>query len=358
MPSERSPSQGGFPASRFLGLFLALPWACPSTRRGAPGCSNTSTVRKRSLGRSGIAVGELGLGTWGLSGESYGPVSDAGLVQVLEAATDEGCTFFETAACYREGRVETCLGQLARGHGRDRLVLSTRIGVDRSVQPPRKRFETAWINEACEASLRRFDTDHVDVLVLHNPRLATVQQGAAIDALVRLRQAGKTRLVGVSIGAVEVGRAALACGVDVLVLPYNLLHPGILHELSGEIAARETAVVVRSPLAYGLLADTWDGDRPFSEDDHRHQRWTSEELARRIRQRDAARLLVHAHVRSLREAALRYVLANGLVSVVVPGARTSEQARQNARSADVLPYLLEDDLARLGQALARGDVAG
>jgi aryl-alcohol dehydrogenase-like predicted oxidoreductase len=81
------------------------------------------------------------------------------------------------------------------------------------------------------------------------------------------------------------------------------------------------------------------------------------QLGRRMRQREAARALVHGTIKTLREAALRYVLANGLVSVVVPGARTPEHARLNAHAADTQPYLPDDDLASIGDILARSGVA-
>ncbi len=87
----------------------------------------------------------------------------------LEAALDEGCTFIETADCYAEGRVESLIGEVLQARGRDKAVVSTRVGVDRSGEVARKRFDPAYITRACEASLKRLQTDYVDALVLHNP---------------------------------------------------------------------------------------------------------------------------------------------------------------------------------------------
>ena len=115
-------------------------------------------------------------------------------------------------------------------------------------------------------------------------------------------------------------------------------------------------IVARSPLAYGLLADGWSGARRFSDDDHRLYRWTPKDLAHRMKQRDTLRQsMVLPPIASLREAALRYVLANGLVSVVTPGARTPDQATENVRAVEREPMLPESLLGYIGRIL---DTAG
>lgn len=315
-------------------------------------------MRTRKLGRSDLEVGEIGLGTWGLSGESYGPVEPEVCRRTIEAALDAGVTFIDTAGCYGPGgAVEKTIGEVLRARGRSAAVVATRIGVDREAPTgPCKRFDREGLVALAEASLRRLGTDYVDVFLLHNPLPETVRRSEAFETLRTLRDQGKTRLIGVSAGSVTVARLSLHQGIDVIELPYNLLYPRLLHSLTGEIAAAGVGVVVRSPLAYGLLAGTWAADRKFSEGDHRAERWSQAELARRVRQREAARFLVHGEVRSLREAAIRFVLANHLVSVVVVGARTPEQAVENARAAETLPYLPTEDLASIGQRLYQAGV--
>lgn len=307
-------------------------------------------MRTRALGKSGIQVGEIGLGTWSLSGEGYGPVAPGIARATLEAAMAEGVTFVETAACYGPaGEMEQMLGALLRDRGRDRLFVSTRIGVERNAPGgARKSFRAVDLPRLAEASLARLGVEYVDAFVLHNPLPTTLRgRERPLDVMRQLRDLGRTRLVGVSIGSVEAGRAALDGGADFLVLPYNLLYPKLLHELAGDIASAGAGVVVRSPLAYGVLAGTWTAERKFEDGDHRNDRWGPSDLARRVRQRDAMRFLVHGHVKSLREAAIRYVLSNALVSVVVVGARTPEQAIENAHAADELPYLPDEDLNQI-----------
>lgn len=308
-------------------------------------------MKTRALGRSGIEVGEVGLGTWGLSGEGYGPCDAMTARATLAAAAEAGCTFFETADCYALGETQVLLSELKQDRGDAQVFVSTRIGIDRDTGGmPRRDFSAKYLVRACERSIERLRVERLDAAVLHNPSVATLRRGEAWMALRGLQQQGKIGLAGVSVSSVEAGRAAVELGADLLVLPYNLLFPTLLHQLSGEVVTG-TAVVVRSPFAYGLLADGWDATRRFDDDDHRTYRWTTQDLVRRVKQREVLRDLVHDDVRTLREAALRYVLSNHLVSCVIPGARTAEQARQNATTVAGPPYLPDEDLARIGVIL-------
>jgi aryl-alcohol dehydrogenase-like predicted oxidoreductase len=309
-------------------------------------------MRTRTLGRSGVTVGEIGLGTWQLSGEAYGPIERDTARRTIEAALDAECSFIDTAACYGpKGDVESLIGEVLAARGRDKAFVATRIGIDRNGNPkgPVRRYDPASLVTLADASLARLRTDHVDAFLLHNPRESQIAGRPEIfQKLIELRERGKARLVGVSAGSVGVARAALAFDVDLISLPYNILFPKLLHSLAHEISTSRVGVIAHSPLAYGLLADTWAADRVFDEDDHRSHRWGKADLARRIRQREGVRTLVRGNVLTVREAAIRYVLANKLVSVCVVGARHPEMARMNAHAADVLPYLPDEDLAQIG----------
>ncbi|MDB4928186.1 MAG: hypothetical protein JWM10_670 [Myxococcaceae bacterium] len=311
-------------------------------------------MRTRILGRSGIQVGEVGLGTWGISGEGYGSSYELTARATLRAAVDAGGSFIETADSYREGELLAWIGDLKRDVGADKVFASVRVGVDRDPKHPvpRKDFSPAYLTAACERALARMGVEALDALVLHNPSASTLASGEAWATLCDLKAAGKARLIGVSVGSADAGHAALERAPDLIVLPYNLYYPTLLHELSGLISRHNVSVVARSPLAYGLLADGWSAARRFSDDDHRLYRWTPSDLARRMKQRDALReALVHPPVASLREAALRYVLANGLVTVVVPGARAPDQATENARAVEREPMLSQAALADIARVI-------
>lgn len=190
-------------------------------------------MQTRPLGRTGITVGEIGLGTWSLAGEAYGPVTDDEVRMSVLASLSAGVTFFDTADCYRNGRVETLLGEMIARHGRKGITVCTRIGVERSGPHPRKRFDGPYLRRACEASLKRLGGDCIDVLVLHNPQVGTLTGPDAWPAMLALQREGKARVIGVSVSSEEQGRAALDVGAELLVLPYNLMFSRVLHALSG-----------------------------------------------------------------------------------------------------------------------------
>ncbi len=312
------------------------------------------------LGRTAIEVSEIGLGCWSLSGEGYGPVPVEQARATLEAALDAGCTVIELASCYgpKGEPLDALVGQVLAGRPRESFRLVLRIGVDRDCDPPRKRFDRPSLQRMLEASLARMKLDRVDVLLLHNPRASTLERSFdALDAMASLRERGFASAMGASIGSLDAARAALRQSIDVLELPYNVLAPRLMHALTPEIARVGVGVIARSPLAYGALAGTWSADRTFATDDHRALRWGPEDIARRMRQREVLRPFVQGPVRDLREAALRYVLANPNVHTVVVGARSPEMARANACAADELPYLDPTLFSTLGQRLEEEGIA-
>lgn len=314
---------------------------------------------KRRLGSSELEVGEIALGTWALSGEAYGPMDEATARDLLRASLDEGVTLIDTAPCYGEdGAVESLIGTVLKERGREAARVCTRIGVLRTGDGgARKLFTPQALRAGLEMSLKRLQTDHVDVVLLHNPLAQTIRTGEALGTLQELKKAGKAKLVGVSFSTAEAGRAALEHPIDVVGLPYNALHSRLLHTIAGDVSRKGAAVLAYSPLAYGLLTGSWDDNREFGYEDHRSERWTRAEFQRRVRQREAVRVLVKGPTKDMREAAVRYVLANRLVSAAVVGARTPAQARENAHAADEQPYLDPEAFGRLTDRLLEEGIA-
>ena len=137
-------------------------------------------------------------------------------------------------------------------------------------------------------------------------------------------------------------------------LAYNLMQCVDLHRVAGDVMVSGTGVLVHSVLDYGLLAGTWTKEREFAEGDHRAGRWTKLELERRVEQVEAMRFLVKGDVKTMRAAAVRFALANTIVSSAVLGPRTVEQAEQLVReSGGVLRYLPDEALASLPRALSK-----
>jgi len=305
---------------------------------------------------TGLRVSELALGTWGLSGDAYGKVDRAEAERVVLRAADLGFSLFDTADSYGAGRMELLLGKTLAAYPGATIV--SKVGTDRTTEPPRKRFGREHIASACDRSLKRLGRDTIDIYLLHNPSAQTLETGEAIAELADLRTKGKIRHWGVSVGDIDSARQAIRQGAEVIEIAYNLFHSQDLHRLGGEVVVNRVGVLARSTLAYGLLAGMWPTSKEFAQGDHRAERWTRVELGRRIEQLDAVRFLVKGDVLTMRAAALRFVLANQLVTSAVLGPRSVEQLDQLVREAGAGPlYLSDEDLAQLPRTLDRFGLA-
>jgi aryl-alcohol dehydrogenase-like predicted oxidoreductase len=292
----------------------------------------------------------MALGTWGLSGDGYGPVDDAEQERVIERALEMGFSLVDTADAYGGGRMERLVGRAIAD--RTDVVIVTKGGTDRTTSPPRKRFDGPFLRESLERSLRRLGRDSVDVYLLHNPSSDALRSGHAVDAMQTLKAEGKIAHWGVSVGDVEAGRMALRCEAEVIELAYSLVNGSDLHRLAGDVMVSGAGGLARSTLAYGLLAGGWSNDQAFGPGDHRADRWTRPELERRIQQAAAMRFLVHGEVRTMRAAAVRYVLSNRIVSTAVLGPRSVTQLEDIVREVGMGPlYLRDEDLMRIPRAL-------
>jgi aryl-alcohol dehydrogenase-like predicted oxidoreductase len=307
-------------------------------------------MRHRPLGSTGLEVSELALGTWGLSGDGYGPVNEADQDRVIERARILGITLFETADSYAQGAMERRLGRLVGGDPTVHVV--TKLGTDLLAVPARKRFEGEFVGEALARSAERLGRSRLDVVLLHNPSVAAVERGAATERLAEAESAGRIGAWGVSAGSVAVAEAAIAKGARVVSLAHNALWSKDLRELGPAISRQNVGVLAHSVLAYGLLAGLWASDKQFGPDDHRAERWTADDLRRRIGQLHALKPLVGGPVLSLRAAALRYVLSSSLVSSAVIGPRSTLQLDQLVREAGKgPPYLPAGELRALESRL-------
>ncbi len=303
-------------------------------------------MQQRPLGSTGISVSELGLGTWGLSGDGYPPLPEAEQDAVIDRALALGVTLFDTADSYGKGAMETRLG--ARLAAYPEAVIVTKLGTDREATPVRKSFTPAFIRESFERSRDRLKREVIDIVLLHNPSATTLGRGEAGAVLQELQNAGRIRAWGASVEGLDTARIAIHQGAKVLELAYNAFHSRTIQYLEVEIRNQNIAILARSVLAHGLLCGQWPYDKEFARNDHRSERWTSDDLKRRISQLNAIRPCVNGStVTSLRAAALRYVLANSVVSCAVLGPRNALQLDQLIREAGQEPYLSPEALDAL-----------
>jgi myo-inositol catabolism protein IolS len=298
----------------------------------------------RDLGSTGPRVSEIGFGAWAIGGDAWGPVEDAESLAAMDRAMELGINFLDTADVYGDGRSESLVAKAIRGR-RDEVVLSTKGGLmghhrDPELEPVYDRPEK--IVEACEASLRRLETDHVDVYFCHIWWDEPEETEAFIEVFDRLKKDGKVRAVGVSTNDLDhIRHFDRDGGLDAVQLDYSILNREPEREVLPYLEERGLGVVVRGPLRMGILTGKFSQDTTFPEGDIRRdwpkEKWYEESLER------VERLRTLENGRTLGQLALRYVLGHPAVCVAIPGAKTPSQVEANA-AASARPLLSEEDL--------------
>src|SRR5262245_43375168 len=211
----------------------------------------------RTLGRTGVRVSPLCLGAMNFGG----PTSEADSIAIIDAALDAGINFIDTADVYNRGECERIVGvALARGGRRDQVVLATKVNGEMGPGPNDRGISRYHIIKACEDSLRRLGTDHIDLYQIHRPALdiPTDETLGALDDLVR---AGKVRYIGCSTFPAWMVMEALMVSAEQRLAryiceqpPYNLLDRRIENELVPLCQKHGLALIPWSPLAGGILA--------------------------------------------------------------------------------------------------------
>ncbi len=308
----------------------------------------------RTLGRTGLRVSEIGLGTMVHAGH-FGPMNDAESLAAIATALDLGVNFIDTSNAYGDGYSETLLGKALKGK-RDRVVLATKGG---NIMTGPKRgttdFSPDHIAQVMDGSLQRLQTDHVDLYQLHNPKVPEIQDDALYALLQRRKQEGKLRFLGASVNTMEEGIAAVKGGrFDVVQIEYNILVQDPAQQVFPLAQEASVGVIARVPLRRGLLAGKITGkDRErFTGGDVRARLFAGEGLDRELAKVDAVRFIAKPPVASLAQAAIAFCLAHPAVSTVIPGARNADQMRDNASASGA--RLPEADVEKLRELWRAG----
>ena len=304
----------------------------------------------RDLGRTGLRVSEIGFGAWAIGGDAWGPVEDAESLAAMERALELDINFIDTADVYGEGRSESLVSKAISGR-RDEVVISTKGGLMGHHREPEREpvyDRPEKIVKACEASLKRLETDHLDVYFCHIWWDKYEETEAFIEAFEQLKNDGKVRAVGVSTNDLDyIKHFDQDGGLDVVQLDYSILNREPERDILPYLAERGIGVVVRGPLRMGLLTGKFSEDTTFPEGDIRRSwpeaQWFKESLKK------VHSLKTLEDGRTLGQLALRYVLNHPTVSVAIPGAKTPVQVEANA-AASVRPLLSGEDLRFIQEA--------
>lgn len=311
-------------------------------------------MKYRELGKTGLRVSVVGLGTMVHAGH-FGPMKDSESLSAIEAALDLGVNFIDTSDAYGAGYSETLLGDALKGK-RGKVILATKGG-NVMVGPNRGKriFEPDYISRVMDESLKRLQTDYIDLYQLHNPTADVIERGDVWNVLERAKQAGKIRHYGVSINTMEEGVAAVNDGrAETIQVEYNLLAQEPRNVIFPPAEKAGIGIIARVPLKRGILTGklTPADEARFQGQDVRARSFKGEAFAKELAKAEQLKFLVHGPVKNLCQAAIAFCVAHPAVSVVIPGARNAAQMRENAAGADV--DIPADDLAKVADLWRRG----
>lgn len=320
-------------------------------------------MKYRELGNTGLQVSEVSFGTWAIGG-SWGNTNDDEALKGLDKAIGEGVNFFDTADVYGDGHAERLLAKATKGK-EDDIHIATKFCRAGDIHDL-ETYSEARVRAYCEASLKRLERERIDLYQIHCPPLSVLKDGRVFEVLDKLQAEGKIRHYGVSVETVEEGLFCLSVpGVKALQVILNLFRQKPLTQLLPKAQETGVGILVRLPLASGLLTGKFKPDTTFAADDHRSFNANGEQFnvgetfaglpfAKGVEL--AAQLGWIAEGRGdMARAAMRWILDQPEVTCVIPGFRNVRQVEDNLGAIDV-PSFSEAELMRLA-AFYQSEVA-
>lgn len=315
-------------------------------------------MKYRTVPNTDLSVSTVGFGLWTVATTWWGITDESVGLDLVRRAFDLGVTFFDTADTYGDGKGETMLAE-ALGDRRGDIVIATKFGYDFYNHEDRKGqrehpqdFSPKFVRFACEQSLKRLATDHIDLYQVHNPRMTAVENDELFATLEDLKSEGKIRHYAAALGPAngweaEGLRLTEERKIATLQIIYNMFEQEPGRALI-EAAERDgVGVIVRVPHSSGLLEGKYTLDTTFDKSDHRSHR-PREWLIEGLQKLDQVSFLAEDTGRTIGQAAIQYVLESPNVVSVLPNIYNAEQLDEFAAGADV-PPLTAEEFARIAE---------
>lgn len=303
-------------------------------------------MHTRFFSNGTVPVSEIGLGCWQLGGGDWGPVSDDEAFATLRGAVDSGVSFLDTADVYGGGRSETVIGKFLKTTG-DRPLVATKLG---RAKPPQgvPSFSPEALRAATEASLQRLGMDALDLTQLHCLPAEDLRRGEVFDTLRALQSEGKIVRFGASVESMEEAHLCLAQpGIASLQIIFNIFRQKPITTLFDDAKAKGVALVVRLPLASGLLSGKYTHETRFAASDHRTynrdgaafnvgETFAGLPFETGVRIAGQIKPLVPDGM-TMAQMALRWCLDFDAVTTLIPGAKGADMAQANSAASDLPP---------------------
>ena len=315
-------------------------------------------MKYRKLGPTELEVSEVGFGVWTVSTNWWGKIEEADGINLMLKAYDLGVNFFDTGDTYGEGYGEEILAKALKDQRHD-IIIGTKFGYDFYSNIPREghqerpqKFTPEFIRYACEQSLRRLNTDYIDLYQLHNPRMDTIEKDEVFETLDELTKEGKIRhygfAIGPDIGWFEEGAAAMKeRKAAVMQIIYSILEQDPARDFFPIAQEENTGLVSRVPHASGMLDGTYNKDTVFDPSDHRSHRkqeWLDRSL-KKVAQLDFLKENLDA---TIGQIAIKFVLSGTNVASVLPNITNMPQLQEFAATSET-GDIPQDFLERLSE---------
>lgn len=298
-------------------------------------------MKYRRLGATELLVSEIGFGAWGIGGVgngavSYGPTDDEESKAALSRAFELGVTFYDTADLYGYGHSESLIGGVLKDV-RKQIVIGSKVGLLGPYGP--QDFSPEHIRRALEGSLRRLQTEYVDLYQLHNPPIELLRQDERVlGTLGDLQREGKVRVIGISVRSPEDGLTALReLGFRSIQVNFNMVDQRALQNGLMDLSLTEgVGMIGRTPLCFGFLTGKYSAESQFGSNDHRSA-WPAEQVALWAKADRLFSSLWQGEACTNAQMALRFCLSYPAVSTVIPGMLSRLQVEENVLASDAGP---------------------
>lgn len=314
-------------------------------------------MKYRKLGKTGFEVSEISLGTWQVGGRWGSSFDDDKADRILQTAMDAGVNFIDTADVYEMGLSEKAVGRAVRSRS-ERIYVATKCG--RRINPHASEgYQPDVLREYVEGSLQRMGLETLDLIQLHCPPTEVYYRPEIFELFERLKEEGKIRHLGVSVEKVEEALKAIEYpNVTTVQIIFNVFRQRPAELFFREASRRAIGIIVRVPLASGLLTGKFKASTSFGEGDHRHfnrdgaafdkgETFSGIPYELGLKAVDKLKALFPDR-ENLAPIALQWILQFPEVSCIIPGASKVEQVESNLSVYD-LPPLSEEQLAEMNQ---------